>query len=187
MRLPNIQVDEVEQVADLLATVPRWGGQTIVPFMVLHHLLVVGRLAAEMHPIGQLGAYLHDVEEGVLGADLSTRFKTEEQRVFEEKIRAQVWNQLRIPALQPGQVETVHLIDLLAALGESEILLNPARRAEVFDHHEGETPDAEQLFTATNMVWQVARMHPTDVRQAFLDEVADLRERPEVRAMSERM
>lgn len=176
-------------LATLLSTVPRWGGRTIVPFTVLQHVLVCGRLAAAAgrSPIEVLACYLHDAEEGVIGADIARRHKTDEQRQYEEQLRREVYAELKLPFPDSEMEGFVKIIDDFEALAESEILLPPLERIRVLDGHEGDTPDIDDVMQAAGVVWDVARLTPNEAVAAFVEEVSALRQTRSVKTLSQRL
>lgn len=179
----------VRHLAQLMSTVPRWGGRTIVPFTVLQHVIACGRLAqtGTPSPIQELACLLHDVEEGIIGADVARNHKTEEQRLYEDTVRQEVYKGLKLPYPDGDLMEYVKVLDDYTALAESEILLPPLQRIAVFNAHEGDTPDAEQLMDAAQVVWDVALMTRNEAVEAFTARVDELRGTSSVKSLSQRL
>ena len=176
-------------LAVLMSTVPRWGGRTLVPFTVLQHSIVCGRLAASTgySPLNVLACYLHDVEEGVIGADIARHYKTDAQSELELSIRKAVYAELKLPYPDSEMLGFVKNIDDFEALAESEILLRPLQRIHVLDQHEGDTPDMDDVLTAAEVVWEVAQLTRNEAVLAFVDEVTALRAERSVKTLSQRL
>ena len=180
---------QVLDLAVLLSTVPRWGGRTLVPFSVLQHSIVCGRLAskADRSPIEQLACYLHDAEEGVIGADVARPHKTDAQAEYELEMRRQIYREMKIPYPDEDMAAFVKIIDDFEALAESEILLPPMERIRVLDAHEGDTPDMDDVFTAAEIVWDVAQLTRNEAVLAFHTEVSDLLNERSVKTLRQRL
>lgn len=176
-------------LATLLSTVPRWGGRTLVPFTVLQHVIVCGRLAADTGraPIEQLACWLHDAEEGIIGADLARSHKTSAQSEYEELIRKAVYREMKLPYPDAEMSAFVKHIDDFEALAESEILLRPLARIQVHEAHEGDTPDMDDVLRAAEVVWEVARLTRNECVANFVSEVSVLRETRSVKTLSQRL
>lgn len=188
MKYLNPERQEFE-LATLMSTVPRWGGRTLVPFSVLQHVIACGRLAASANrsPVEVLACYLHDVEEGIIGADVARRYKTTEQSALEEDIRQGVYRELKLPYPGSEMQEFVKNIDDFEALAESEILLRPMARIRVLDQHEGDTPGIDDVLSAAEVVWEVAQLTRNEAIAAFVAEVEELRAERSVKTLSQRL
>jgi uncharacterized protein len=106
---------EIEDIAQGLARVARWNGQTLGDhaFSVAQHSLVVEEICAELSPgwpaKWRLAALLHDGPEFVIG-DMISPFKAAlglDYRAFEEKLEAAIHVRFGLPAHAPAPVKAV--------------------------------------------------------------------------------
>src|SRR5262249_4853823 len=104
---------EIEDIAQGLARVARWNGQTIGehPFSVAQHSLVVEELAAHLSmgldPRWRLAALLHDAPEYVIG-DMTSPFKAAlglDYRTFEARLEHAIHLRFGLPPKPPQAVK----------------------------------------------------------------------------------
>lgn len=119
---------EIEDIAQGLARVARWNGQTLGEhaFSVAEHSLIVERLCGEMEPAWparwRMAALLHDAPEYVIG-DMISPFKSAlgfDYQAFEAKLEHAVHTRFGLPALLPKYVKTtIKKADRLCAFFEA--------------------------------------------------------------------
>ncbi|MFN3835461.1 MAG: HD domain-containing protein [Glycocaulis sp.] len=119
---------EIEDIAQGLARVARWNGQTIGDhaFSVAEHSLIVERLCGELEPSWparwRLAALLHDAPEYVIG-DMISPFKSAlglDYRDFEARLERAVHTRFGLPAHLPKYVKTtIKKADRLCAFFEA--------------------------------------------------------------------
>jgi 5'-deoxynucleotidase YfbR-like HD superfamily hydrolase len=106
---------EIEDIAQGLARVARWNGQTIGEhaFSVAQHSVVVEEIAAhiqpQMEPRWRLAALLHDAPEYVIG-DMISPFKAAlglDYRLFEDRLEAAIHLRFGLPAKAPAAVKAL--------------------------------------------------------------------------------
>jgi hypothetical protein len=100
---------EIEDIAQGLARVARWNGQTVGEhsFSVAQHSVVVEEIAAhiqpDLEPRWRLAALLHDAAEYVIG-DMISPFKAAlgvDYRAFEDRLEAAIHIRFGLPARTP--------------------------------------------------------------------------------------
>jgi len=119
---------EIEDIAQGLARVSRWNGQTLGEhaFSVAEHSLIVERLCGEMEPSWpakwHMAALLHDAPEYVIG-DMISPFKSAlgfDYQAFEAKLEQAVHARFGLPAHLPRYVKTtIKKADRLCAFFEA--------------------------------------------------------------------
>ncbi|WP_091742454.1 HD family hydrolase [Phenylobacterium immobile] len=104
---------EIEDIAQGLARVARWNGQTVGDhgFSVAQHSIVVEDLCAhiqpEIEPRWRLAALLHDAPEYVIG-DMISPFKAAlglDYRRFEDRLESAIHTRFGLPAKIPGDIK----------------------------------------------------------------------------------
>ncbi|WP_367178174.1 HD domain-containing protein [Glycocaulis sp.] len=119
---------EIEDIAQGLARVARWNGQTIGDhaFSVAEHSLIVERLCGQMEPAWparwRMAALLHDAPEYVIG-DMISPFKSAlglDYQDFEARLERAVHARFGLPAHLPKYVKTtIKKADRLCAFFEA--------------------------------------------------------------------
>ncbi|HCY54912.1 MAG TPA: hydrolase [Oceanicaulis sp.] len=119
---------EIEDIAQGLARVARWNGQTVGQhaFSVAEHSLIVERLCGQMEPAWpakwRMAALLHDAPEYVIG-DMISPFKSAlgfDYQAFEAKLERAVHTRFGLPAHLPKYVKTtIKKADRLCAFFEA--------------------------------------------------------------------
>ncbi|KPP82637.1 MAG: HD superfamily putative hydrolase [Oceanicaulis sp. HLUCCA04] len=119
---------EIEDIAQGLARVSRWNGQTLGEhaFSVAEHSLIVERLCGEMEPSWpakwRMAALLHDAPEYVIG-DMISPFKSAlgfDYQAFESRLEQAVHTRFGLPAHLPKYVKTtIKKADRLCAFFEA--------------------------------------------------------------------
>jgi 5'-deoxynucleotidase YfbR-like HD superfamily hydrolase len=106
---------EIEDIAQGLARVARWNGQTAGehPFSVAQHSLVVEELTAHLkpglEPRWRMAALLHDAPEYVIG-DMISPFKAAlgvDYRAFEDRLERAIHMRFGLPAKTPPEIKTL--------------------------------------------------------------------------------
>ena len=106
---------EVEDIAQGLARVARWNGQTAGEhaFSVAQHSLVVEEIAAHLRPGlapgWRLGALLHDAPEYVIG-DMISPFKAAlglDYRQFEDRLETAIHLRFGLPPRLPADIKAL--------------------------------------------------------------------------------
>jgi 5'-deoxynucleotidase YfbR-like HD superfamily hydrolase len=106
---------EIEDIAQGLARVARWNGQTTGEhsFSVAQHSMVVEEIAAHLQPglepRWRLAALLHDAAEYVIG-DMISPFKAAlgiDYRNFEDRLETAIHQRFGLPAHTPGPIKTL--------------------------------------------------------------------------------
>jgi 5'-deoxynucleotidase YfbR-like HD superfamily hydrolase len=104
---------EIEVIADGLARVARWNGQTTGEhaFSVAQHSVVVEEIVAhvqpDIEPRWRLAALLHDASEYVIG-DMISPFKAAlgvDYKTFEEKLETAIHVRFGLPAKTPQTIK----------------------------------------------------------------------------------
>lgn len=140
----------VQDIAVGLSTELRWGGQTIVPWSVLHHVLAGLTQIDLSRPWARLQWMFHDAEEIYTG-DIPSPFKTKQQRELADVIRDMIFDEiLGFPFVESEITE----LDTILASAESAVLCTPTRAVKV---NGGLRAPASLKF----VIWDLARM---DVR-----------------------
>jgi len=106
---------EIEDIAQGLARVARWNGQTAGehPFSVAQHSMVVEELTAHLkpglEPRWRMAALLHDAPEYVIG-DMISPFKAAlgvDYRAFEDRLERAIHMRFGLPAKTPPEIKTL--------------------------------------------------------------------------------
>ena len=106
---------EIEDIAQGLARVARWNGQTTGehPFSVAQHSVVVEEIAEHLQPglepRWRLAALLHDAAEYVIG-DMISPFKAAlgiDYRTFEDRLETAIHLRFGLPARTPAPIKTL--------------------------------------------------------------------------------
>lgn len=116
-----------KEIALTLARVPRWNGQTIVPWSVLQHSLAAAVLAmgARLTPEAQLYALWHDSEEALVG-DTPSPFKTAEQAKLGDDLRQTIYRAtLQLPYPSESVRAEVAVIDERLRHAEAHAFIHP--------------------------------------------------------------
>jgi hypothetical protein len=137
----------VPDIARGLARMPRFAGQTLVPWSVAEHSLVVEAIIGAMFqnlkwlpPETTLYGLLHDAHEMMTG-DIPTTFKTEDMRRLQWRLDARLYKGLGISLPTVALRKAVKDADNEALLAEARVVASPAnyvhiceeRRAFAFD------------------------------------------------------
>jgi len=163
---------EIADIAQGLARVARWNGQTVGEhaFSVAQHSLVVEELMVHMQPgveaRWRLAALLHDAPEYVIG-DMISPFKAAlgvSYRAFEDRLETAIHVRFGLPAKLPAQIKSlIKAADRACAYFEA-IELAGFSRDEALDFFgkplPGFTPSVDPLSTA---VAQARYLHRFEV------------------------
>jgi hypothetical protein len=149
--LPQTDTPSIADISLGLSRMPRFAGQTRVPYTVLDHSLFVLDMVTADAPAAftlQLAALLHDAHEAMTG-DVPTPFKTAALRDMQDQLDARIselvcvsgWDCL-FYAYQP----LVKKYDTCALLAEALVIGPPSLRtpAHVAQHFGG-TPDPRDV------------------------------------------
>jgi 5'-deoxynucleotidase YfbR-like HD superfamily hydrolase len=162
---------EIEDIAQGLARVARWNGQTAGehPFSVAQHSMVVEELTAHLkpglEPRWRMAALLHDAPEYVIG-DMISPFKAAlgvDYRAFEDRLERAIHMRFGLPAKTPAEIKSlIKQADRISAYYEAVRLagFTPTEAAKLF----GKPPDdylphVEPLSTAAAQERYLARFH----------------------------
>jgi 5'-deoxynucleotidase YfbR-like HD superfamily hydrolase len=162
---------EIEDIAQGLARVARWNGQTAGehPFSVAQHSLVVEELTAHLkpglEPRWRMAALLHDAPEYVIG-DMISPFKAAlgvDYRAFEDRLEHAIHMRFGLPARTPAEIKVlIKQADRISAYYEAVRLagFTPAEAAKLF----GKPPDdylphVEPLSASAAQERYLARFH----------------------------
>lgn len=158
---------EIEDIAQGLARVARWNGQTIGvhAFSVAQHSIEVERICRKLAPEWgkreRLMALLHDAPEYVIG-DMISPFKAAlglDYKAFEAKLEAAVHLRFGLPAHPTAAVKaTIKRADLICAYFEAIQLAG------------FEVAEAKRFFGAPprDLKLKLTPMPVADVQEAFL-------------------
>lgn len=144
-------VPTLEDIAYGLARIPRFVGQTVIPWTVLDHVLYCASLVAT--PEIKLAMLLHDAHEA-LTSDIPTDMKTDDMRTLQGQLDVRIMD-----AYYPGGIDAfdrvyvVPHLDRLAlaveAAGLGVLAGQPEARAATFGFASDDDLDQFQLFTYT--------------------------------------
>ncbi len=119
---------EIDDIAQGLARVARWNGQTMGDhaFSVAEHSVIVEALCAELEPdwpaVWRLAALLHDAPEYVIG-DMISPFKAAlgyDYKAFEARLEGAIHMRYGLPPDLPAEVhKTIKRADRLCAFFEA--------------------------------------------------------------------
>jgi 5'-deoxynucleotidase YfbR-like HD superfamily hydrolase len=151
---------EIGDIAQGLARVARWNGQTVGEhaFSVAQHSLVVEEIVVHLQPgieaRWRLAALLHDAPEYVIG-DMISPFKAAlgvSYRAFEDRLETAIHVRFGLPAKTPAQIKAlIKQADRTCAYFEAvELAGFSAKEARVFFGvpAPGFVPSVEPLSTA---------------------------------------
>ncbi len=153
---------EIVDIAQGLARVARWNGQTVGDhgFSVAQHSMVVEEIAAHIQPgldvRWRLAALLHDAPEYVIG-DMISPFKAAlgiDYRTFEEKLEGAIHIRFGLPPRTPKDIK------LLIKKADHACAFFEATQLAGFDHAESLT-----LFGAPPVGYQL-RIEPWSATEA---------------------
>lgn len=138
----------VPDIARGLSRIPRFGGQTIVPWSVAEHSLVVEGIVGYMFqnlkwlPADTtLHALLHDAHEMMTG-DIPTTFKTDDMKRLQKRLDVRIYQGLGIMPPSIEQQAIVKLADREALLAEARVVTPPATYLAICEHYRGLAFDA---------------------------------------------
>jgi len=125
---PSASDIEIDDIAQGLARVARWNGQTVGEhaFSVAQHALLVEEIATAMQPDltrrWQLAALLHDAPEYVIG-DLISPFKAAvglDYKAFETRLLEAIYRRFGLPPTLPERITgAIKAADRVAAYYEA--------------------------------------------------------------------
>lgn len=110
----------LEEAALGLSRLPRFAGQTVVPWTVAHHLLVCREMAKFDREL-PVHALLHDFHEALTG-DIPTTFKTRDIRRTQRRLDARVYAAFNVPLPTTTQASIIKKIDGRALLAEAAVV-----------------------------------------------------------------
>lgn len=163
------RVPSLDELVMGLARTPRWLGETIRPWSVLQHSLVVFDLTAGDTAETRLFGLCHDIEEALTG-DIPRPHKTEAQADYERTLRRWIYRDtLGLPYPVERSRRRVERADDIALIAEARVLCRP----EVYEDAirrgvRGEAPTDEELDRAASQVWQIAGMDFREQTDVFL-------------------
>lgn len=123
IELGHIDRATFKDIATGLSRLPRWAGNTRVPFSVLQHSLMVHDMVSEQEFVGptnrlRLLALWHDAHEFATG-DICPPFKTPEQQAIQRKIDEELWVMLDTSPLRGWETEAIKRYDKRAVSTEA--------------------------------------------------------------------
>lgn len=149
----------VMDIAEAHSTELRWGGQTIVPWSVLHHIMAGLTVLSSSDPFTRLKWSLHEVDEIYTG-DIGKLFKTPEQRALGEEIQRYIFGALvGFPLIEDA---TLLSLDVDLAVAEAYVLCPPGR-GQFVSSKEGVFSSMELELT----VYDLANMDLQDGVEVF--------------------
>lgn len=166
----------LDDIAAGLSAQPRYTGQTIRPYNVLQHSLLVAELAA---PENRLHALLHDAPEAYL-CDVPSPAKEAMRQVFRspfggdqlsayDALEARLWRAIcRRWDLSPDMPDDVKTADLEAMLIEAPRLQPEGWKHPFWDGHRDRAVPA----WASGYLYQLLGMGPSDCRAKWILDVA---------------
>jgi 5'-nucleotidase len=173
---------EIEDIAQGLARVARWNGQTLGPhaFSVAQHSLVVDEICGGRNPDWpagwRLGALLHDAPEYVVG-DLISPFKNAiglDYKQLELRLLAAIHARFKLPAELPESVRAeIKACDRIAAFYEATRLAGFGRDEALTFFGEPRRLSEE----SREMLENLRPMSTDEAQRAFLARFAWLSER----------
>lgn len=124
----------LDDIALGLSRAPRFAGQSLVPWSVAEHSMVVALLARPLGAAMELHGLLHDAHEAVTG-DVPSSWKPPELRALQKGLDARIYRALGVVRPSPEEAVQVKLLDLQALVVEAKWVAVPraylAIRAEV--------------------------------------------------------
>lgn len=126
----------LEEAALGLSRIPRFVGQTVVPWTVAHHLLVCREMARPDQDL-TVHALLHDFHEALTG-DIPTTFKTRDIKRTQRRLDARVYASLNVPLPTAAQARIIKSIDHRALLAEAAIVTPTATYERICHERNGE-------------------------------------------------
>lgn len=179
------RVSTPESLCALLVKVPRWNGQSLLPWSVAQHSLVAAWLVPEKDPICQLDTLYHDCEEAFVG-DTPYIWKTEEQAKTGDDVRDYLFNNvLKMPQMDASRRKAVKPWDQTMALAEANLLLAPVQRLEVLEESGKDFPSPRH--PAYDHILRVATWSPSEVVDAMMTMTSQLFEDRRVQALKGRL
>jgi len=170
---------EIEDIAQGLARVARWNGQTSGEhgFSVAQHSVVVEEIAAHIQPglapRWRLAALLHDAPEYVIG-DMISPFKAAlglNYRAFEDQLEGAIHIRFGLPPKTPAAIKTlIKQADRACAFFEATQLagFTPAESLSLFGRPpKGYALTIEPLPTAQAQAQYLHRFHMLSVAAGF--------------------
>ncbi|WP_264603564.1 HD family hydrolase [Rhodobium gokarnense] len=166
---------EIEDIAQGIARVARWNGQTVGAhaYSVAQHSLLVeaiaGRMEAGLSASDRLAVLLHDAPEYVIG-DMISPFKAViggDYKVVEARLHGAIHLRFGLPAKLPGALtKLTKRADIVAAYFEATLLagFEEAEAAKYFGRPNGHPLDSDPSWRALLEPW------PADLaQQRFLE------------------
>lgn len=103
-----------------LSRIPRFGGQTLLPWTVGQHLLACAAFARKRYPIAglELHVLLHDAHEAMT-SDIPTSWKTPDMRTLQKDLDRRIYASLALPL--PDRFEAANIAEI-----DRELLLAEA-------------------------------------------------------------
>ena len=154
----------VNDIARALVGMNRWGSNTIIPFSVLHHSLMMhDGLGGKLLPFYALW---HDAHEFATN-DIMPPFKTPEQRALQEKIQDWLYKALlMVPGPGPVEIMAIKGYDDMCAAAEAHMLCHPNVRKRFLEPHDREVA---MLWELLDMPDREAVKRFCDLTQSYLD------------------
>lgn len=161
-----------------LVRLPRWTGNTVVPWSVGAHSLVCAMIASRQGwtPQTILYALLHDIEEAVMN-DTPRPYKTAEHAEKGNRVRRAIYKHIvGLPYPPDGVVSKVREIDTMMLCTEAQCLMHPRARS-----HYG---DAD--MEAADLVWEMLNEDEQTITRAFMNLYEALRKDPSIKSLEGR-
>ena len=150
-------IPPLEDFAYGLKQIVRFGGQTVVSWTVIQHLLACMQVAREEHrtqsilpALEEMYCGMHDMHEA-LTSDVPNGFKTESFEELQDDLDVRIWRRFGLPSLD-GQLamrEYIKQVDRRMLLAEAAVV-TPEQMIVILN--ELDTPD-------TRLEWMLALRH----------------------------
>ncbi len=151
----------VNDIAHALVGMNRWGSNTIVPFSVLHHSLMMhdGLKDGNAHKLLPFFGLWHDAHEFATN-DIMPPFKTAEQRELQCKIQDWLYKALlMVPGPSDIFRHAIKSYDDLCAAAEAHMLCHPNVRKRFLEPADREV----------ELLWELLDMPNREVVKRFRD------------------
>ena len=150
----------LDEFAVGLSRLPRFAGQTVVPWTVAHHLLVCRQLSL-YRPDLAVHALLHDAHEAMTG-DIPTTFKTRDLKRSQRRLDARIYSAFNVPLPTMVQAKQIKEIDSRALLAEAAMVTPTATYKRICLERGSEAREQDTFVVERLMT------HPDDARHDLL-------------------